>query len=116
MDLLKKWRERSQLRRSSRHVAAVRYLMAHEALWRNSADEHDAGIDYETPEYLRLNRAAYDAAEGISRWRQAVLDRRLLRKLRLEGFGWCNCGGALIGPGRVSELCACRRVGPLGAR
>lgn len=87
-------------------ATTARYLATHEALWRHSADEHNAGIDWETDEGTRLNRAAYEASEGVARWRQALLDRRLLRKLRQEGFGWCNCGGALVGPQhRIPEMC-----------
>jgi hypothetical protein len=87
-------------------TAAALYLTTHEELWRHSSDEHDAGIDWETDEATRLNRAAYEASEGIARWRQALLDRRLLRKLRREGYGWCDCGGALVGPGhRIPEMC-----------
>jgi hypothetical protein len=82
------------------NAATDRYLTAHEALWRSSADEFAAGIDWETDDFLRLNRAAEAAAEGMPRWRQRVLDRRLVRKLKREGFGFCRCGSALLGPGQ----------------
>jgi len=78
----------------------ARYLTAHEALWRSTADEFAAGIEDETPEFLRLNRAAHEAAEGLPRWRQLALNRRLVRKLQREGFGFCRCGSALLGPGQ----------------
>ena len=38
------------------------------ALHANQRREEAAGIDYETAEYLRLNGAANDAADKVSRW------------------------------------------------
>ncbi|MGA4875862.1 hypothetical protein [Streptomyces lydicamycinicus] len=42
---------------------------ADKALHENSDREYRAGIREETPEYLRLNRAANEAASKVSRWR-----------------------------------------------
>lgn len=39
------------------------------ALHANQREEEAAGIDYETPEYRRLNGAANEAAAKVSRWR-----------------------------------------------
>ena len=70
--------------RASRVAANLRYLATHEALWRNSAAEESAGIDYETETYLTLNGAAYDAARAVPWWRQIILRERLARKLDRE--------------------------------
>jgi len=65
--------------------AAAAYVAAHEALWRNSADEYAAGIDYETPEFGRLNHAAYEASKRVPWWLAGWLDWRLARRLEREG-------------------------------
>jgi hypothetical protein len=50
--------------------ANVRTLrQADAALHANQREEEAAGIDYETSEYLRLNGAANEAADKVSRWR-----------------------------------------------
>lgn len=41
---------------------------ADDALHANGRREKAAGIDYETPEYQRLNAAANEAAEKVSWW------------------------------------------------
>ncbi len=68
-------------------AAASRYTAAHEALWRNSAGEMAAGIDHETPEYLRLNRAAWESSlsPDLPGWYQDFLAWCLARKLLREG-------------------------------
>jgi hypothetical protein len=71
----------SQKQKEYRDLADLRYMTAHEALWRNSAAEHEAGIDYETPEYHRLNRDVWAAEDGVPWWRQWLIDRRILREL-----------------------------------
>ncbi|MFE9608407.1 hypothetical protein [Streptomyces sp. NPDC006012] len=48
-------------------IAALRDADA--ALHANQRRENSAGIDYETPEYLRLNEAANEAAAKVSVWR-----------------------------------------------
>lgn len=64
----------------------TRYLAAHEALWRNTAEEYAAGIFRETPESTPLNSAACDSCTGVPQWCQSILDEWLLRKLRREGI------------------------------
>jgi hypothetical protein len=53
--------------KKSPEVAALREADA--ALHANQRREEAAGIDYETPEYKRLNAAANEAADKVSRWR-----------------------------------------------
>ena len=48
-------------------IAALRKADA--ALHANQRKEEKAGIRHETPEYLRLNAAANEAAAKVSRWR-----------------------------------------------
>lgn len=49
--------------------AAIQKLRAADAaLHANGRREKAAGIDYETPEYQRLNGAANDAAANVSWW------------------------------------------------
>ncbi|QTD96999.1 hypothetical protein [Streptomyces cyanogenus] len=49
------------------NVKALREADA--ALHANQRREEAAGVDHETPEYLRLNGAANKAADKVSRWR-----------------------------------------------
>ncbi len=49
-------------------AAVQRMKDADKALNANGARERKAGIDYETPEYQRLNRAANEAAAKVSFW------------------------------------------------
>ena len=79
-------RERWQLRSASRHADEIRYVWAHRALWRNAVLEQAAGIDWETPEYLELNHAACEAAKAIPWWRQSILNGRVTRMLRRQGY------------------------------
>jgi hypothetical protein len=51
----------------SPEVEALREADA--ALHANQRREEAAGIDYETPEYQRLNAKANEAADKVSRWR-----------------------------------------------
>ncbi len=62
-------------------AAAERYAKARRALDTNAIEDYAAGIDYETPEFLRLNRAVFDAERGVPWWRRALIDRRILREL-----------------------------------
>jgi hypothetical protein len=43
--------------------------------------EYAAGIDHETPEFLRLNRDVWEAEPGVARWRRWLITRRVLREL-----------------------------------
>ena len=79
-------RERWQLRTASRHAAEIRYVWAHRALWRNAVLEQAAGIDWETPEYLELNHAAWESCADVAWWRQPVLNGRVTRMLRSQGY------------------------------
>ena len=66
----------------TRNAAAIeRYEQTHRALFRNAIEEYAAGIDEETPEFLALNRAAWEAEAGMPRWRRWLIDRRLCREL-----------------------------------
>jgi hypothetical protein len=60
MGLFKKTPEENQ--------AIAEMKAADKALNENSDREHAAGIDYETPEYHRLNDAANEAASKVSWW------------------------------------------------
>jgi hypothetical protein len=75
------------LRTPAGRTAAGRYVAAHEALWRNGAEEKAAGIDHESPEYLRLNRAAWESSlsPDLPGWYQDYLAWRLARRLLREG-------------------------------
>lgn len=50
-------------------TAIAEMKAADQALHENSERERKAGIDHETPEYLRLNAAANEAASKVSFWR-----------------------------------------------
>jgi hypothetical protein len=62
-------------------AAIERYTTTHRALFANTIEEYTAGIDHETPEFLALNRAAYEAEACLPRWRRYLIDRRLCREL-----------------------------------
>ena len=56
-------------RKTDEERAAIADLKAADkALHENGARERRAGIREETPEYLRLNETANDAAERVSWW------------------------------------------------
>lgn len=56
--------------RAARRDANEASKAADAALHANQRAEQAAGITEETPEYLRLNDAANDAAKGASWWRR----------------------------------------------
>ncbi len=72
-----------------KQAAIERYTKARRALDVNAIEEYEAGIDWETPEFLRLNREVADAERGVSWWRRWLISRRILRELdywdRMEG-------------------------------
>lgn len=70
--------------------AAERYEQRFRALCQNYIDEYAAGIDYETDEYLRVNRAIPEARRGVSWWRRILIDRRVIRELDY----WARTGQA----------------------
>lgn len=56
-------------KKTSEEKAAIAAMKdADKALNENSERERKAGIDYETPEYQRLNRAANEAAAKVPFW------------------------------------------------
>lgn len=69
------------MRRRRQAGQAGRYARASRALAVNSIEDYAAGIDYETPEFLRLNHGVIEAEREISWWRRALIDRRILREL-----------------------------------
>lgn len=50
--------------------AVARYKTALQNLHDNQRAEQASGIDYETDEYLRLNREVNEAAKDVSWWRR----------------------------------------------
>lgn len=72
-------------------TAARRYEEARRALCHNGIREYAAGVTHETDEFLLLNRAVARAERGVSWWRRALIDRRVLRELdyfkRMGGQG-----------------------------
>lgn len=63
--------------KSPEEKAAVAGMKAADmALNANTDRERAAGIDYETPEYQRLNTAANEAAGRVSVWRGGTRRRR----------------------------------------
>jgi hypothetical protein len=50
--------------------ALARYKQAKKALYLLQVEEEAAGIEHETLEYLRLNRAVNELAEQIPWWRR----------------------------------------------
>jgi hypothetical protein len=65
----------------AKREARVRYAAARRALDENSFAEYAAGVDYETPEFLRLNHEVAEAEPGISPWRRWLIDARISRDL-----------------------------------
>ena len=57
---------------------AVRYARARRDLTVNDMCEYAAGVDRETPEFLRLNRAVADAEAGVPWLVQEAIDRWVL--------------------------------------
>jgi hypothetical protein len=66
---------------TTRQAAIERYTNARRALCENSIADYTAGIGYETPEFLRLNRAVSEAEAAVPWWRRWLIDRRILREL-----------------------------------
>ncbi len=66
----------------STRAAIERYTRARRALAENSIEEYAAGVDRETPEFLRLNREVFAAEQEVGWWRRVLIDRRVLRDLR----------------------------------
>jgi hypothetical protein len=62
-------------------VAALRrYASARRAQDENQIAEHHAGTDYETPEFLRINRETCDAERAVPwwlRWLVPLIDLRI---------------------------------------
>jgi hypothetical protein len=62
-------------------AAVERYTQARRALDKSGLEEHAAWIDWETPEFLRLNHAVIEAERDVP-WRQRWrIDRRILHEL-----------------------------------
>ncbi|HEX5569219.1 MAG TPA: hypothetical protein VFY14_20270 [Streptomyces sp.] len=57
-------------------AAVQRMKDADRKLHENGERERRAGIDYETPEYQRLNAEANDAASKVSFWHGGTRKRR----------------------------------------
>lgn len=56
-------------KKTTEERAAVNEMKAADAaLHANQRREEAAGIDYETPEYQRLNKAANEAADKVGFW------------------------------------------------
>jgi len=66
-----------------------RYARARRALCLNAIRDYAAGINWETDEFLRLNREAAAAERGVSWWRRWLTGRRILRELDY----WNRMGG-----------------------
>jgi hypothetical protein len=61
-------------------TALRRYARARRAQDENQIAEYQAGTDYETPEFLRINRETYEAELAVPwwlRWTIPVIDRRI---------------------------------------
>jgi hypothetical protein len=58
------------------------YARARHALDANAIEEYEAGVCWDTPEFLRLNRAVADAETGVPGWVQAVAEWVIGRRLR----------------------------------
>lgn len=64
-------------KKTAEEKAAIQELRAADAaLNENGRREKAAGIDYETPEYQRLNNAANDAAANVSWWHGGTKRKR----------------------------------------
>jgi hypothetical protein len=57
-------------------IAKRRLRAARSALEENALREEAAGIDWETPEFTRLNRAVVDAESAVPRWRDDLSEIR----------------------------------------
>jgi hypothetical protein len=66
---------------TAKQAAVERYMKARRALDENAIRDYHAGIDWETPEFLRLNRAVFEAGRGVPWWRRWLIDRRVEREL-----------------------------------
>jgi hypothetical protein len=64
-----------------RKAAIERYTAAERAQCENAIRDYAAGIDYETPEYHRINDETAAAARDVPWWRRALIDRRIIREL-----------------------------------
>jgi hypothetical protein len=62
-------------------AAAGRYAAAFRAQCENDIADVAAGINYETPEFARRNRACFEAEQSVPRWLRWLIDRRILREL-----------------------------------
>jgi hypothetical protein len=62
-------------------AAVERYAQARRALNESGLEEHAAGIDWETPEFLRLNHAVIEAERDVPWWQRWLIDRRILHEL-----------------------------------
>ena len=58
-----------------------RYAASRRALFENAIADYAAGINYETPEFLRLDDEAAEAERGVPRWLCVLIDRRIVREL-----------------------------------
>lgn len=66
-----------RFKKTTQEKAAIAALKAADkALNENSERERKAGIDYETPEYQRLNATANEAAAKVSFWHGGTKRRR----------------------------------------
>jgi hypothetical protein len=67
------------------------YTRARRALCENSIEEYEAGVAWETPDYLRLNDAVAEAKHGVPAWVRALADWIILRRLQY----WQHVGDTL---------------------
>lgn len=74
---------------AARKAAAERYAAARRALCESNIADVAAGIDEETPEFLRLNHEVIVAERGVPWWRRELIDLRILRELDY----WRRMGG-----------------------
>ena len=58
------------------------YARARHALDANAIEEYEAGVCWDTTQFLRLNRAVANAETGVPGWVQAVADWVIGRRLR----------------------------------
>jgi hypothetical protein len=58
------------------------YARARRALDEDAIRDYRDGVTWETPEFLRLNRAVADAETGVPPWMQTLTDWAIERKLR----------------------------------
>lgn len=67
------------------------YTRARRALCENTIEEYEAGVAWETPEYLRLNDTVAQAKNGAPAWARTLTDWVILRRLRY----WQHVGDTL---------------------